>query len=175
MWMPKPKSEGQLATRRYAEHCGTFSGQRHAKPRLRPSANVLNEELLVCREPLRLKARRVLMEPQRLIGQPMYTDDHCGRCVGLLEQPSPLRDSLTVTGEDECFGRVRWNVHRDLPSTVVLEHLGDKLSRDCADGLGGRSVGPTRLAVDVIARLVLHGFAFILELWNCNILIVGRE
>ena len=51
----------------------------------------------------------------------MYTDDHCGRCVGLLEQPAPLRDSLTVTSEDDCFGRVRWNVHRDLPATVVLE------------------------------------------------------
>src|SRR5580658_4445820 len=80
------------------------------------------------------------MEPQHLIGQPMYADDHCGRYVGLLEQPAPLRDSLTVTGEDDCFGRLRWNVHRDLPSTVVLEHLGDKLSRDCASGLGGRSV-----------------------------------
>ena len=68
------------------------------------------------------------MEPQRLIGQPMYTDDHCGRYVGRLEQPAPLRDSLTVTGEDDCFGRIRRNVHRDLPSTVVLEHLSDELS-----------------------------------------------
>ena len=59
------------------------------------------------------------MEPQRVVGQPMYTDDHCGRYVGLIEQPAPLRDSLTVTGEDDCFGRVRWNVHRDRPSTVV--------------------------------------------------------
>src|ERR1700721_1583021 len=62
MWMPKPKSESQLSTRRDTEHCGTFSGQRHAKPRLRPSADVLDEELLVCREPLRLKTRRVLVE-----------------------------------------------------------------------------------------------------------------
>src|SRR5580698_8266425 len=92
MWMSKPKSERQLSTRRRAEHGGTFSGERHAKPRLRPSANVLDEELLVCREPLRLKARRVLMEPQHLIGQPMYTDDQCGRYVGLLEQPAPLGD-----------------------------------------------------------------------------------
>ena len=73
----------------------------------------------------------------------MYTDDHCGRYVGLLEQPAPLRDSLTVTGEDDCFGRVRWNAHRDLPSTVALERLGDKLYRYCAGGLGGRSVGLT--------------------------------
>src|ERR1700722_12374104 len=91
----------------------------------------------------------------------MYTDDHCGRCVGLLEQPAPLRDSLTVAGEDDCFGRVRWKVYRDLPSTVVLERLSDKLSRDCAGGLGGRSVGLTYLVVDVIACLLLHGLAFI--------------
>ena len=57
MWMPKPQSEGQLSTRRDAENCRAFSAQRHAKPRLRPSANVLNEELLVRREALRLKAR----------------------------------------------------------------------------------------------------------------------
>src|SRR5271169_2364967 len=86
------------------------------------------------------------MEPQRLVGQPMYTDDHCGRYVGLLEQPAPLRASLAVTGEDDCFGQLRWNVHRDLPSTVVLEHLGDKLSRDCPGGLGW---------------LLLHGHALI--------------
>src|ERR1700683_5235425 len=72
------------------------------------------------------------MEPQHLIGQPMYADNHCGRYVGLLEQPAPLRDSLTVTGEDDCFGPVRGNVHRDLPPTVALERLGDKLSRDYA-------------------------------------------
>src|SRR5689334_14058484 len=101
------------------------------------------------------------MEPQRLIGQPMCTNDQCGRYAGLLEQPAPLRDALTVTAEDDCFGRVRWNVHRDLPSTVVLEHLCDKLSRDCAGGLSGRSVGLTYFAVDVIARLLLHGLAFI--------------
>src|ERR1019366_2662075 len=58
VWMPKPKSDGQFSTCRDAEHCGTFSGQRHAKPRLRPSANVLDEEPFVCRESLRLKARR---------------------------------------------------------------------------------------------------------------------
>jgi len=80
------------------------------------------------------------MEPQRLIGSSMYTDDHGGRDGGLLQQPAPLRDSLTVAGEDDCFGRVRWNVHRDLPSTVVLERFRDKLSRDCAGGFGGRSV-----------------------------------
>src|SRR5258708_36965857 len=101
------------------------------------------------------------MEPQHLIGQPMYTDDHCGRYIGLLEQPVPLRDSLTVSDEDDCFGRVQWNVHRDLPSTVVLEHLGDKLSRDCAGGLGGRPLGLTSVAVKVISLVLLYGLSFI--------------
>jgi hypothetical protein len=41
-----------------------------------------------------------------------------------------LRDPLTVTGEHDCLGRIRRDVHRDLPATVVLEPLGDKLSRD---------------------------------------------
>src|SRR5580658_5944813 len=113
------------------------------------------------------------MEPQRLFGQPMYTDDHCGPCVCIFEQPAPLRYSLTVTGEHDCLGRVRWNVNRDLPSTVVLERLGDKLSRDCAGGLGGRPVGLAWLAVDVIACLFLHGLAFILEPWHSDTLIVN--
>src|ERR1700677_2370725 len=29
IWMPKPKSQGQLSTCRHAEHCSTFNGQRH--------------------------------------------------------------------------------------------------------------------------------------------------
>src|ERR1700733_4213435 len=103
------------------------------------------------------------MEPQRLIGQSVYTDDHCGRDVGLFEQAAPLRDSLTVAGEDNCFGRVGWNVYGDLPSTVVLERLSGKFSRDCADGLGGRSVRLAYFAVDVIACLLLHGLA---EPWS---------
>src|ERR1700723_1656564 len=103
------------------------------------------------------------MEPEGLIGQPVYTAVHCGRDVGLFEQPAPLRDSLTVAGEDNCFGRDRWNVYGDLPSTVVVERLSDKFSRDCADRLGGRSVGLTQLAVDVIGCLFLHGLA---ELWS---------
>jgi hypothetical protein len=35
------------------------------------------------------------MEPQRLIGQPVYTDDHCGRYVGRLERPAARRAQLT--------------------------------------------------------------------------------
>ena len=76
------------------------------------------------------------MESQRLIGQPMYPDNHCGEYAGLLEQSAPLRDSLTVAGENDCLGRVWWNAYRDLSPPVVLERIIDKLSRDCAGGLG---------------------------------------
>src|SRR5580693_6472570 len=91
----------------------------------------------------------------------MDTDDHCRRYVGLLQQPAPLRDPLTITGEDDCFGWVWWNVHRDLPSTVVLERLGGNLSRDCARGLVVRSVGFTQLAFVEIVSLLLHRLIFI--------------
>src|SRR5579859_2854504 len=94
------------------------------------------------------------MEPQQLVAQPMDPNDHCGRYVGLLEQSAPFRNPLTVTGENDRFGRLRWNVHRDLPSTVVLEHPGDKLSRNCAGRPGKRFVGLTCLS--------LHGLALIL-------------
>src|SRR3984957_21276456 len=69
IWMPKSKSQSQLSTCRDAEHCATLTGQRHVKPRLRPSANVLDEKHLVCRLLLGKKAPRVFMEPQRLMGQ----------------------------------------------------------------------------------------------------------
>jgi hypothetical protein len=108
------------------------------------------------------------MESQRLIVQPMYTDDHCGRYGGLRKQLTPLRDFLTVAGEDDCFGPIRWNVYRDLPSTVVLEGLSDKLSRDCAGGVGGHSVELTCLAVEVIACLLPHGLAFTYRSYGCR-------
>src|SRR6516225_9910137 len=69
------------------------------------------------------------MEPQRLIGQAVNTDDHGGRYLGRLEDSAPLRDQLTVTGEHDCLGRICRDVHRDLPATVVIERLGDDLSR----------------------------------------------
>jgi hypothetical protein len=69
------------------------------------------------------------MEPQRLIGQAVNTDDHRGRYAGRLEDSAPLRDQLTVTGEHDCLGRICRDVHRDLPTTVVIERLRDDLSR----------------------------------------------
>ena len=44
------------------------------------------------------------MEPQRLIGQPVHTDDHRGRYVGRLEHSAPRRDQLTVAGEHDGLG-----------------------------------------------------------------------
>src|SRR6516165_4798503 len=69
------------------------------------------------------------MEPQRLIGQAVNADDHRGRYVGRLEDSAPLRDQLTVTGEHDRLGRIWRDVHRDLPTTVVIDRLGDDLSR----------------------------------------------
>ena len=70
------------------------------------------------------------MEPQRLIGQPVYADNHRGQQVGRLKHTAPLRDQLTVTGEHDRLGRLRWDVHPDLRATVVLECPGDELSCD---------------------------------------------
>jgi len=80
------------------------------------------------REPLGVKGRRVLLEPQRLVRQPVHADDHRGRHAGRLEGPAPPRDPLAVAGEHDRPGRIRRDVHRDLPATVVVERLGDKLS-----------------------------------------------
>ena len=55
------------------------------------------------------------MEPQRLIGQPVNTDDHRGRDVGRLKEATPLRDQLTVTGEHDCLGRIQ----RDLEEAAA--------------------------------------------------------
>src|SRR5580700_11918673 len=101
------------------------------------------------------------MQPQHLIRQAMDTDDHCRSNAGLLDQPAPLRNSLAVPGIDDRFRRVRRNVYRDLPPTVVLERLRDKLSQDCAGGAGGRSFGLTGFAVILIVLLLRHGLAFI--------------
>lgn len=57
VWMPKSDGESQLPARRDTEHRRAFGRQPDSETRSHPSAHVFNEELLVCREPLRLKAR----------------------------------------------------------------------------------------------------------------------
>jgi hypothetical protein len=53
--MAKPHGERELSTGRDTEHGGSVGGQRYVEPRPRPSARVLDEELLVRGEPLRIK------------------------------------------------------------------------------------------------------------------------
>src|SRR5579884_3191941 len=55
--MPKPKSESQLSACRDAKDRGTPRGQIYAEARLRPPADILDEELLVGCEPFRFKAK----------------------------------------------------------------------------------------------------------------------
>ncbi len=97
--MPKPDSERQFSARRDAEHRGTLSGQRHAKPRLRPSANVLDEELLMRREPLRLKARRVLMEP---------SVSSAGPCIPTIIVDGALIDSILAFSINRPHFEILW-------------------------------------------------------------------
>jgi hypothetical protein len=93
-------------------------------------ADVVDEERLVCREPCRVKDRRVLLQPQHLVVQPMGTDNHGRRPAGGLKDAAPLRDQLAVTGEHHCLRRNWRDVHRHRPAAVVVERLGDQLSRD---------------------------------------------
>jgi len=53
--MAKPHGERELSTRRDTEHRGSVVRQRDVEARLRPSAHVLDKELLVCREPFSVK------------------------------------------------------------------------------------------------------------------------
>src|SRR5579862_2012378 len=87
----------------------------------------------------------------------MYTDEHCGSQVRLLKQSTPFRNSLPVTRKDDRFPSIRWNVHGDLPSPVIVERLGHKLSRDCIDGLRRRFFGFTWIGHDAIVCISVHG------------------
>jgi hypothetical protein len=57
--MAKSHGERELSTRRHSAHRGSIGGQREVETQLRPSAQVRYEELLVCREPLRVKCEGV--------------------------------------------------------------------------------------------------------------------
>src|SRR5580658_6318945 len=129
--MPNPQGERQLSSRRVTEYRCALGWQRDSETRPGPSADVLDEELLVCREPFGVKDRRVFMKPRHLFGQPVHTDDHRGRYVGRFEEGAPLRDPLAVACKYDCLGRIRRDVHRDQTTSVVVEkRLGDELSRD---------------------------------------------
>src|SRR5881409_4001879 len=79
----------------------------------RDRTHALDEKPLVCGKPFRIEARRVLVEPQRLVGHAVRADDHGRRHVRCFKKPAPLRDHLTVTGEYDRLGRIWRDVHRD--------------------------------------------------------------
>jgi hypothetical protein len=89
MWMPKPKSEGQLSTRRDAEHCGTFSGQRHAKPRLRPGRACPSA-------PVSRRSQRKLLQPSQ--------DGILRKAHRVQPPPNHTHDARRDYAPSECFG-----------------------------------------------------------------------
>lgn len=87
--MAKAHGKRELCARRDAEHRGSVGWQLDREAQMSPSAQVIDEELLVCREPFEIGGewgcalpRRVLMERERLIVQAACTDHHRGRHVG---------------------------------------------------------------------------------------------
>ena len=68
--------------------------------------------------------------------RPVDADDRRRRDVRRLDDRAPLRDQLTVAGEHDRLGHALREVRGDLPTTVVVERLGDERSRVasvCAD------------------------------------------
>jgi hypothetical protein len=54
-----------------------------------------------------------------------YPDDHPRRQIGCLDPPHDVIN-CPITGGDDGLGRMRWDIRRDLPSTVVLKHLAEQ-------------------------------------------------
>ena len=64
-----------------------------------------------------------------------------------MEEVSPRRDQLAVTGEDGGLGRSRRDIRRDLPSTVVFKPFGDELA----------CTGKTHISIALGIRACLAG------------------
>lgn len=64
--MPKPHGERKFSPEGGTPHGGALGGQRDSETRLR-SADVLNEELLMRREPFRVERWHILLEPPVVI------------------------------------------------------------------------------------------------------------
>src|SRR5664279_859005 len=58
---PKPECECELSACRDPAHRGALGGQHDAEPRPRPRPDVVDEEPLVRREPVRVEPRAVLV------------------------------------------------------------------------------------------------------------------
>ncbi|MFC4948426.1 hypothetical protein [Pseudonocardia sp. GCM10023141] len=70
----------------------------------------------------------VLMQPTHRVVQPVRADHHRRGHIGVVEVLAPRRDQLTITGEDDRLRSIRRHVHRDGPTTVVRQHLGDEFA-----------------------------------------------
>ena len=146
--MSKADRERKLSARRNATHRRAFGGQIYAKARPYPCADVLDKQLLVCAKPIRVEIRRILLQPQGLVGDAVNADNHRRRRILRFKKPTPLRYQLTVTGE---YDRLRWvvrNVHRHLSAIIVVERLGAKFARDPVSPGLGRSRANSRLRRD---------------------------
>src|SRR3954467_6064087 len=104
--MAKPKGERESPPRRNTQYRRAPGGQSYPETRPHPGTDVLDEKPLVCGKPFRIEARRVLVEPQRLVGPAVRADDHGRWPVRCFQKPAPLRDHLTVTGEYDRLGRI---------------------------------------------------------------------
>src|SRR5512132_3650577 len=102
--MSEPDGESELATRRNAKHRRALSGQSYPKTRPRPRTDVIDEKPLVRGEPFRIEVRRILVQPQRLVGHAVRANDHGRRHIRCFKKPAPLRDHLTVTGKYDRLG-----------------------------------------------------------------------
>lgn len=83
-----------------------MGGQCDAETLAHPSANFLDEEALVRREPALIEAGYVLLEPPGFIGQPMDADDHRG----------PRRRRVKGTAQTlRCATRRHWRTRPPWP------------------------------------------------------------
>src|SRR2546423_15721023 len=102
--MSKPNGERELPTRRNTKHRRALGGQSYPETRPRPRTDLLDEKPLVGGKPFRIEARRILVEPQRLVGHAGRADGHGPRHVRCFKKPAPLRDHLSITSE---YNRLR--------------------------------------------------------------------
>src|SRR5215831_9714140 len=95
-----------------------------------PCTDVPDEKRFMRSEPLRIELWRILVKPQRLVGNVVHANDHGRRQIRSFKNHAPLRDHLAVTGKYNRLGRIWRDVHRDPPTRVVVERLANEFSRD---------------------------------------------
>src|SRR5215831_15049756 len=95
-----------------------------------PCTDVPDEKRFMRSEPLRIELWRILVKPQRLVGNAVHANDHGRRQIGGFKNHAPLRDHLAVTGKYNRLGRIWRDVNSDPPTRVVVERLANEFSRD---------------------------------------------